>query len=80
MSGKYLHVTRQDNQLCIRLPACTGEDAPCRTASWASELDLMVRLAGLRLRERYQDWDRGPFTGESQDHSSVYEVTSALAG
>jgi hypothetical protein len=24
---------------------------------WESELDLMVRLAGLRLRERYQDWD-----------------------
>ena len=46
----------------------------------ASELDLMVRLAGLRLRERYQDWDRGPFTGESQDHISVYEVTAAPAG
>jgi hypothetical protein len=28
----------------------------------------MVRLGGLRLRERYQDWVRGPFTGESQDH------------
>ena len=27
--------------------------------------------AGLRLRERYQDWDRGPFTRESQDHISV---------
>ena len=47
---------------------------------WASELDLMVRLAGLRLRERSHDWDRGPFTGESQDHISVYEVTAALAG
>jgi hypothetical protein len=40
----------------------------------------MVRLAGLRLRERSQDWDRGLFTGESQDHLSVYEVTAALAG
>ena len=47
---------------------------------WTSELDLMVRLAGLRLRGRYQDWDRGPFTGESQDHISVYEVTAAPAG
>ena len=47
---------------------------------WASELDLMVRLGGLRLRERYQDWDRGPFTGESQDHISVYEVTAAPGG
>jgi hypothetical protein len=40
----------------------------------------MVGLAGLRLRERYQDWDRGPFTGESHDHSPVGEVTAALAG
>jgi hypothetical protein len=40
----------------------------------------MVRLAGLRLRERYQDWDRGPFTGDSQDHISVYEVTAAPGG
>jgi hypothetical protein len=40
----------------------------------------MVRLAGLRLRERYQDRDRGPFTGESQDHSSASEVTAALGG
>ena len=34
----------------------------------------------MRLRERYQDWDRGPFTGESQDRISAYEVTAALAG
>ena len=40
----------------------------------------MVRLAGLRLRERYQDRDHGPFTGESQDHISVCEVTAAPAG
>ena len=40
----------------------------------------MVRLAGLRLREHYQDWDRGPFTEESQDHISVYEVTAAPGG
>jgi hypothetical protein len=40
----------------------------------------MVRLAGLRLRERYQDWDRGPFTGESRDHISVCGVTAAPGG
>ena len=47
---------------------------------WASELVLMVRLAGLRLPGRYQDWGRGPFTAASQDHISVCEVTAALAG
>jgi hypothetical protein len=41
---------------------------------------LMVRLAGLRLRECYQDRDRGPFTAQSQDRISGYEVTAAPAG
>lgn len=40
---------------------------------WPSELDLMARLAGMRLRERYTDWDRSPFTGRSDRHVSVYE-------
>jgi hypothetical protein len=40
----------------------------------------MAGLAGLRLRERSQDWDRGPFSGESRDHILVYRVTAALAG
>jgi hypothetical protein len=40
----------------------------------------MARLAGTRLRERYQDWDRGPFTAESRSHVSVYEVTASPGG
>jgi len=40
---------------------------------WPSELDLMARLAGLRLRERWAGWDRGPFTASSTTHVSVYE-------
>jgi len=40
---------------------------------WPSELDLMARLAGMRLRERYTDWDRTPFTAQSRKHVSVYE-------
>lgn len=41
--------------------------------AWPSELDLMARLAGLRLRERWGDWDRSPFTAKSQGHVSIYE-------
>ena len=41
---------------------------------WPSELDLMARLAGLRLRERYAGWDRSPFTAASRQHVSVYEL------
>lgn len=39
----------------------------------ASELDLMARLAGLRLRERWADWDRTPFSSSSGKHISVWE-------
>jgi hypothetical protein len=40
---------------------------------WPSELDLMARLAGLRLRDRWSDWHRAPFTIESTSHVSVWE-------
>ena len=42
---------------------------------WPAELDLMARMAGLRLRERWADWMRAPFTGESRSHVSVWERT-----
>jgi SAM-dependent methyltransferase len=41
--------------------------------AWPSELDLMARLAGLRLRERWSGWDRKPFEAGSGQHVSVYE-------
>lgn len=40
--------------------------------AWPSELDLMARLAGLELRERWAGWDRSPFTASSSAHVSVY--------
>ena len=40
---------------------------------WPAELDLMARLAGMTLRERWSDWDRAPFTSESRSHVSVWE-------
>ena len=40
---------------------------------WPAELDLMARLAGLRLRERWQGWAREPFTSESGQHVSIWE-------
>jgi SAM-dependent methyltransferase len=40
---------------------------------WPCELDLMARLAGMRLRERWSDWNREPFTSESRKHVSVWE-------
>src|SRR5690349_11833289 len=40
---------------------------------WPSELDLMARIAGLTLVERWQDWDRRPFTHESTRHVSIWQ-------
>ena len=45
---------------------------PFRSVSPA-ELDLMARLAGMRLRERWSGWAREPFTAESRRHLSVWE-------
>ncbi len=43
---------------------------------WPSELDLMARLAGMTLRERWSGWKREPFTSESTKHVSVWEKTA----
>jgi len=40
---------------------------------WPSELDLMARIAGLRLRTRWGGWNREPFTSESRQHVSIWE-------
>jgi SAM-dependent methyltransferase len=40
---------------------------------WPSELDLMARLAGMILRERWSDWTHAPFTSDSSQHVSVWE-------
>jgi SAM-dependent methyltransferase len=45
---------------------------PFRSVSPA-ELDLMARLAGMTLRERWSGWKREPFTSKSTKHVSVWE-------
>jgi hypothetical protein len=40
--------------------------------AWPSELDLMARLAGLRLAERWSGWRGEPFVARSPRHVSVY--------
>ena len=55
----------------------TGEvfeasSAPYRYV-WPSELDLMARIAGLKLRDRWGGWKREPFTKDSARTVSVWE-------
>ena len=40
--------------------------------AWPSELDLMGRLAGLRLADRWSSWEREPFSADAWQHISVY--------
>lgn len=44
--------------------------------AFPSELDLMARLAGMRLRERFGGWSREPFGPSSASHVSVYELAT----
>ena len=52
--------------------AFQGHSLPFRYV-WPSELDLMAQLTGMRLRERWGNWNRQPFTNESTAHISVWE-------
>ena len=40
---------------------------------WPAELDLMARLAGMTLRERWSGWKREPFTSTSEKLVAVWE-------
>jgi SAM-dependent methyltransferase len=62
------HLSRVDGQL-------ERESVPFRYV-WPAELDLMAELAGMRLRERYEDWRREPFTSESRKHVSIWETAA----
>lgn len=41
---------------------------------WPSELDLMARIAGMTLRQRWGSWTREPFTADSDKHISVWQM------
>ena len=45
--------------------------------AWPAELDLMARIAGMTLRERWADWTREPFTADSDSHISVWQKRAA---
>jgi hypothetical protein len=48
--------------------------------AYVAELDLMARLAGMRLRERWADWDRSPLSASSARHVSVWERAPTAPG
>lgn len=46
---------------------------------WPAELDLMAQVAGLRLVQRWRDWDQAPFRHSDVRHISIYAHASAPA-
>jgi SAM-dependent methyltransferase len=48
------------------------ESTPFRYV-WPAELDLMARIAGMSLSERWSGWDRSLFTNDSRQHVSVWQ-------
>lgn len=41
--------------------------------AWPAEMDLMARIAGMRLTHRWAGWDRSEFTADSTTHVSVWQ-------
>jgi SAM-dependent methyltransferase len=41
--------------------------------AWPAEMDLMARIAGMKLRHRWAGWDRSELTADSTRHVSVWE-------
>jgi SAM-dependent methyltransferase len=46
--------------------------------AWPGELDLLARIAGLRLRSRDGGWNGEAFGPASQTHVSIYERSDAV--
>jgi SAM-dependent methyltransferase len=74
VSYSFDHATQRYDGHYAQFAGGTGEyrTIPFRYV-WPSELDLMARLAGLRLRDRWAGWNREPFTTDSRSHVSVWE-------
>jgi SAM-dependent methyltransferase len=67
------------NYVSINGSEATYSTVPFRYV-WPAELDLMAQLAGLELRERWEDFTRAPFTSESRTHVSVWQKPGTRHG
>lgn len=71
--GRYDPVTQQLDETHVALTKDGVRLYPIVTRYiWPSEMDLMGRIAGLRLDARFGGWGREPFTAASDLHVSVY--------
>lgn len=72
--GRYDLVTQILDLNHVRISACGLTLVPISLRlAHPPEFDLMARIAGLRLRERWGGWNGEPYTAASWRHISVYE-------
>jgi SAM-dependent methyltransferase len=67
---------RIDSQIVLVRPEGLRLQPTLLRYAWPAELDLMARLAGLRLRDRWAGWRRERFTASAEKHVSVYQPPS----
>lgn len=74
--ARYDPVTQllEENHLRLTPNGITMNPIVCRLIT-PGEMDLMARIAGLGLVERYANWQRTPFDANSRAHVSVYGPT-----
>jgi SAM-dependent methyltransferase len=71
--GRYDPVTQRLDETHVALGADGVRLFPIVTRYiYPSEMDLMARIAGLHLAERFGGWSGEPFTARSDLHVSVY--------
>lgn len=71
--GRYDRVTQRVDKCHLGVSSSGVELDPLALRYiWPSELDLMARLAGLRLLVRWSGWSGEPFDSRSVRHVSMY--------
>ena len=71
--ARYDPVTQllEESHVCLAASGITLNPIVCRLIT-PGEMDLMARIAGLRLIERFATWERTVFDAHSRAHISVY--------
>lgn len=74
--ARYDPVTQllEENHIVLSAQGISTTPIVCRLIT-PGEMDLMARIAGLRLVERYANWQQSPFEIHSRAHVSVYGIT-----
>ncbi|MCW5843238.1 MAG: class I SAM-dependent methyltransferase [Caldilinea sp.] len=77
--ARYDPVTQllEENHVRISTSGITMNPIVCRLIT-PGEMDLMARLAGLRLVERFANWQRTPFDAQSTAHVSLYALSDGV--